>query len=200
MSVKIPEKISGPSAGLMFSLAVYDTLTPGSLTDGEVVAGTGEIRPDGSVGPIGGIDQKIAGAARDGAELFLVPPDNCPDIAGVDSDPMRLVMAKTMHSARVALETWAEDPDADLPLAPTSRPPSRCSGVGPMSGTSGLFSTSTSTPPWPPRSSRSSPTSPGRPGPARPSLRAGRHRPAGRPRAQARPRRWGSTPRPRRAP
>ena len=115
VKVNIPENISGPSAGLMFSLAIYDTLTPGSLTDDEVVAGTGEIRPDGSVGPIGGIDQKIAGAQRDGAQLFLVPPDNCDDAADADSGDMRLVLAETMHSARVAIQAWAADRDADLP-------------------------------------------------------------------------------------
>ncbi len=115
VKVNIPENISGPSAGLMFSLATYDTLTPGSLTDGEIVAGTGEIRPDGSVGPIGGIDQKIAGAERDGARLFLVPPDNCPDVEDVDPGSMQLVLAETMHTARLAIEAWAQDRDADLP-------------------------------------------------------------------------------------
>ena len=131
VKVNIPENISGPSAGLMFSLAIYDTLTPGSLTDGEVVAGTGEIRPDGSVGPIGGIDQKIAGAARDGAELFLVPPDNCADTADVDSGPVRLVLAETMHSARVAIEAWAEDRDADLPTcADLERREAAAAGAG----------------------------------------------------------------------
>ena len=99
----------------MFSLAIYDTLTPGSLTDDEIVAGTGEIRPDGSVGPIGGIAQKIAGAERDGAELFLVPPDNCADALRAEPGDMQLVLAETMHSARVAIESWAEDRDADLP-------------------------------------------------------------------------------------
>ena len=66
----------------MFSLAIYDTLTPGSLTDGEIIAGTGELADDGSVGPIGGIEQKIAGAEDAGAELFFVPKDNCADVEG----------------------------------------------------------------------------------------------------------------------
>ncbi|HYG92051.1 MAG TPA: S16 family serine protease [Nocardioides sp.] len=114
VSIHVDESIGGPSAGLMFSLAVYDTLTPGSLTGGEVVAGTGEIGPDGKVGPIGGIEQKIAGAEDAGAELFLVPPDNCTDVSGLDPD-LRLVKATTMHDARLAIEAWAEDPDAELP-------------------------------------------------------------------------------------
>jgi PDZ domain-containing protein len=115
VSVNINPRISGPSAGLMFSLAIYDTLTPGSLTDDEVVAGTGEIGPDGAVGAIGGVAQKIAGARDDGADLFLVPPRNCPDVDKVDNGDMQLVLAETMHDAVVALEAWAEDRDADLP-------------------------------------------------------------------------------------
>ncbi len=115
VSIDIDPAIGGPSAGLIFSLAVYDTLTEGSLTGGRAVAGTGEIAPDGSVGPIGGIAQKIAGARDEGAELFLVPPDNCADALRADHDGMRLMMARTMHDARVGLEAFAADPDADLP-------------------------------------------------------------------------------------
>lgn len=114
VSIKVDPSIGGPSAGLMFSLAVYDTLTPGSLTDGEVVAGTGEIAPDGTVGPIGGVEQKIAGAEDADAELFFVPADNCVDVADLDPD-LRLVKATTMHQARLALEKWAENRDAELP-------------------------------------------------------------------------------------
>lgn len=65
--------IGGPSAGLMFSLGVYDRLTPDDLTGGKQIAGTGEITCDGTVQPIGGIEEKIAGAEREGAELFLAP-------------------------------------------------------------------------------------------------------------------------------
>jgi PDZ domain-containing protein len=65
--------IGGPSAGLMFALGLYDRLTPDDLTGGRRIAGTGTIRCDGSVGPIGGIEEKIAGAEREGAELFLAP-------------------------------------------------------------------------------------------------------------------------------
>jgi PDZ domain-containing protein len=113
--VNISSDIGGPSAGLMFSLAIYDTLTPGSLTDDEIVAGSGEIAPDGKVGPIGGIQQKIVAARNDGAELFLVPAANCEEALQTDNGDMRLVLAETMHSARVAIEEWAEDRDADLP-------------------------------------------------------------------------------------
>ena len=43
--------IGGPSAGLIFALAVVDKLTPGELNGGPFVAGTGEIDPDGRRGP-----------------------------------------------------------------------------------------------------------------------------------------------------
>ena len=66
----------------MFSLGIYDTLTKGSLTDGRTIAGTGTIDAAGNVGPIGGIQQKIVGARDAGAELFLVPPDNCDEAVG----------------------------------------------------------------------------------------------------------------------
>jgi PDZ domain-containing protein len=114
VSVQVDPQIGGPSAGLMFSLAIYDTLTPGSLTDGETVAGTGELFDDGTVGPIGGIEQKIAGAEDAGAELFFVPKANCDDVEGLDTD-LTLVKATTMHESLEALKAWAGDRDADLP-------------------------------------------------------------------------------------
>ena len=114
IQLRIDPTVGGPSAGLMFSLAIYDTLTPGSMTGGATVAGTGELLPDGTVGPIGGIAQKIAGAQEAGAELFFVPKDNCPDVKDLDPD-LRLVKATTMHEARLALEKWSKDHDAELP-------------------------------------------------------------------------------------
>jgi Lon-like protease len=115
VSVGINDQIGGPSAGLMFSLGIYDTLTPGSLTDGKVVAGTGVITPSGKVGPIGGIQQKVAAARDTGAELFLVPSANCREALGAENGEMRLVRTPTMHDAVEALETWVDDPDAGLP-------------------------------------------------------------------------------------
>lgn len=114
VTIRVDESIGGPSAGLMFALAVYDTLTPGSLTGGATIAGTGEIAADGKVGSIGGIEQKVSGAEDAGAELFFVPPDNCADVADLDPD-LRLVKAETMHDARLAIEAWVDDHDADLP-------------------------------------------------------------------------------------
>lgn len=115
VTIGIDPAIGGPSAGLMFSLGIYDTLTPGSLTDGRAIAGTGTIDASGNVGPIGGIQQKIVGARDDGAELFLVPPDNCDEALSAQNGDMRLVEAETTHSAIQSIEAWVEDPDADLP-------------------------------------------------------------------------------------
>ncbi|MEZ0579143.1 PDZ domain-containing protein [Nocardioides sp. MH1] len=114
VTIQVDPTIGGPSAGLMFSLSVYDTLTPGSLTDGETVAGTGELFDDGTVGPIGGIAQKIAAAQDAGAQLFFVPKDNCNDVEDVDTD-MELVKATTMHGAVESLKAWDADRDAELP-------------------------------------------------------------------------------------
>ena len=68
--------IGGPSAGLMFALGIVDKLTPGEMTAGKFIAGTGTIDGSGTVGPIGGIQQKIIGAKDAGAIMFLTPKDN----------------------------------------------------------------------------------------------------------------------------
>ena len=65
--------VGGPSAGLAFTLGIMDVLTPGSITGGHHVATTGTIRADGTVGPIGGIHQKVLAVRQSGAELFIVP-------------------------------------------------------------------------------------------------------------------------------
>jgi Lon-like protease len=76
-------EVGGPSAGLMLTLGIVELAEEGSLTGGAVVAGTGTISPDGAVGPIGGVPLKLVAAEQIGAELFLVPADNCEEaIAG----------------------------------------------------------------------------------------------------------------------
>ncbi len=111
----VGDSVGGPSAGTMFALAIYDLLTPGSLTGGQRIAGTGEISPDGVVGPIGGVRQKMAGADADGAEVFLVPADNCAEAADGDDFGMTLVKITDLESAISSLEALAEDPDAKVP-------------------------------------------------------------------------------------
>ncbi|MGA8211365.1 MAG: S16 family serine protease [Nocardioidaceae bacterium] len=117
VSVRLQDDIGGPSAGLIFALGVYDTLTPGALSGGSDIAGTGTITEAGRVGPIGGIQQKIVAAEQAGAKVFLVPPDNCDSAvqAPVGRDTIRLVKAPTLHSAVRSLQTYADDPSADLP-------------------------------------------------------------------------------------
>ncbi len=111
----VGDSVGGPSAGTMFALAIYDLLSPGSLTGGQRVAGTGEISPDGVVGAIGGVRQKMAGAHADGAEVFLVPADNCAEAADGDDFGMTLVKITDLDDAIASLETLAEDPDAKVP-------------------------------------------------------------------------------------
>ncbi|MGB9813461.1 MAG: YlbL family protein [Thermovenabulum sp.] len=72
-------EISGPSAGLMFTLEILNQLIPGDLTKGKKIAGTGTISLDGSVGEIGGVKQKVLAAYRDKAEIFFVPLKNADD-------------------------------------------------------------------------------------------------------------------------
>lgn len=74
--------VGGPSGGMMFALAVYDKLTPGELTGGAFIAGTGTISPDGRVGGIGGIQYKMWAAQTAGAKYFLAPSDNCSQVVG----------------------------------------------------------------------------------------------------------------------
>ena len=74
--------IGGPSAGLMFALGLYDALTPEDITGGSTIAGTGEIHLDGTVGPIGGIADKVIAAERAGASVMLVPADNMEELRG----------------------------------------------------------------------------------------------------------------------
>lgn len=107
--------IGGPSAGAMFALAIYDKLTPGPLTDGHVVAGTGEINSEGRVGSIGGVQQKIVAAREAGADLFLVPKENCGEAVEADVEGVELVEMGTLHQAVTSLESLADDPEADVP-------------------------------------------------------------------------------------
>ena len=103
--------IGGPSAGMMFSLAVIDKLTPGALTGGSFVAGTGTIDEDGEVGPIGGITHKIRGAEEAGAELFLAPAGNCDAVKRVHTDHMTVAKVDNLTDAVNAMESFAAGRD-----------------------------------------------------------------------------------------
>jgi PDZ domain-containing protein len=96
--------VGGPSAGMMFALAIIDKLTPDALTGGRFIAGTGEIEPTGQVQPIGGIQQKMAGARAAGATIFLTPASNCVNTVGAVPAGMRLVKVSTLAGAVSALQ------------------------------------------------------------------------------------------------
>jgi Lon-like protease len=95
----VPEKVNGgPSAGLMFTLAVYDLTTENDLTGGRKIAGTGTIDLNGNVGPIGGVRQKVVAAERAGAEYFLCPEENYED-AVATATHIEVIKVKTAQEA-----------------------------------------------------------------------------------------------------
>src|SRR5690606_39919923 len=70
-------RVGGPSAGMMFALGIMDRLDPEGLTGGHRIAGTGTIDPEGNVGGVSGVQQKMISAKREGAEYFLVAAESC---------------------------------------------------------------------------------------------------------------------------
>jgi PDZ domain-containing protein len=94
-------EIGGPSAGLMFSLEIYDQLTENDLTKGYQIAGTGEVNYEGQVGRIGGIDKKVVAASDDGCQIFFAPNEG----------------GRKGSNYQVAKET-AEEIDTDMKVVP----------------------------------------------------------------------------------
>ena len=99
--------VGGPSAGMMFALGVVDEITPGSLTGGKDISGTGTIDMTGQVGPIGGIQQKMAGARESGSTFFLAPASNCNEVTGHEPKGMQVFAVNTLHEAIAATEAIA---------------------------------------------------------------------------------------------
>lgn len=99
--------VGGPSAGLMFALAIYDTITPGTLTEGKSFAGTGTISGNGSVGPIGGITQKMYAARQADVQVFLAPAGNCPEVVAGRPDGLTVVPVSTFDEAEQVVEQVA---------------------------------------------------------------------------------------------
>ena len=99
--------VGGPSAGMMFALGLVDKITPGALTGSKDIAGTGTINMDGQVGPIGGIQQKIAGAHGAGSKFFLAPASNCDEVKGHEPEGMQVFAVSTLHEAVTATEAIA---------------------------------------------------------------------------------------------
>ena len=100
------EDVGGPSAGLMLTLGILDLVGDTDLTGGATVAGTGTIDADGQVGPIGGIQLKMIAAQGIGAELFLVPTDNCADAAAAPQPGLTLARVSDLDQALTALEDF----------------------------------------------------------------------------------------------
>ena len=105
--------VGGPSAGMMFALGIMDVLTPGELNGGENVAGTGTITSDGTVGPIGGIRQKMWGAKDAGAEWFLAPKSNCDEVVGSHPGAPPVFSVETLDDSLKVLETIRDNGDLD---------------------------------------------------------------------------------------
>lgn len=109
------DRIGGPSAGMMFALGIIERLTPGDQTDGQIIAGTGTMDTSGAVGPIGGIQQKLAGSLRDGATHFLAPLSNCDEVVGHVPEGLQVVAVATLDQAWDAVEKIGAGDGADLP-------------------------------------------------------------------------------------
>lgn len=97
--------VGGPSAGMMHTLAIIDTLTEGELTGGNVIAGTGTISLDGSVGSIGGIRQKVVAAEAAGADYILVPEGNYESALTAERESIEIVPVATIDDAIDFLES-----------------------------------------------------------------------------------------------
>ena len=99
--------VGGPSAGLMMALNVYNNLIPEDITNSMVVAGTGTIEIDGSVGPVGGIKQKIIAAKRAGAELILVPVANFEEAIQFETDKTAIVAVDSFDEALSVISQYS---------------------------------------------------------------------------------------------
>jgi PDZ domain-containing protein len=108
------DDIGGPSAGMMFALAIIDLMTPEDELGGAIVAGTGTINVDGEVGVVGGVEQKIFGAYDAGAEWFFVPSGNCNATAQAPNG-IRIVRVDTLAEARAAMEAIGAGHGESLP-------------------------------------------------------------------------------------
>ena len=98
--------IGGPSAGLIFTLALIDKLTPDELTGGHFIAGTGTIDYDGKIGMIGGISHKVEAANTAGADLFLAPTGNCAEAVSKPHGRMLVLKADNLKEAVAQIEAF----------------------------------------------------------------------------------------------
>lgn len=109
------QRVGGPSAGLVFALAIYDRLTPGELAAGKHIAVTGTITTTGEVGAIGGIRQKMIGAKDAGATVFLLPADNCDEAVQKIPSGLTVIPVSTLSEAIKVLQGLNSDASGILP-------------------------------------------------------------------------------------
>lgn len=106
--------IGGPSAGMMFALGIMDHLSSESLTGGHEIAGTGTIEPDGKVGGVSGVEQKMVSAQREGAEYFFVASESCPlTFDSAATGEIEVVKIGELDDAVDALDTIRSGGDTD---------------------------------------------------------------------------------------
>ena len=99
-----PNIVGGPSAGTALALGIIDKLTPGGLTGGRTIAGTGTVDGFGTVGPIGGLQQKIAAAVKAGATVFFAPASECSQATSVAPKSLTLIKVDTLQTVVTALQ------------------------------------------------------------------------------------------------
>jgi PDZ domain-containing protein len=107
IEIKSKDSEAGPSGGMMMALMTYNAITKQDLTHGKKIVGTGTISLDGTVGKIGGIKYKVMGAARDKADVFLVPKDNYEEAIKVKEEKkykLEIVKVETLQDAINYLE------------------------------------------------------------------------------------------------
>lgn len=107
VTVKAKESESGPSGGLMMSLAIYNALVEEDITKGKKIIGTGTIDLDGNVGEIGGVEYKLLGAAKKKCDVFLVPKGNYEEAKKVQEEKklkIELIPVSTLQEAIEALK------------------------------------------------------------------------------------------------
>jgi PDZ domain-containing protein len=102
--------IGGPSAGLAFTLALIDVLTPGHLTGDRRVAVTGTMDLNGVVGPVGGGLQKAVTVRQAGYDAFLVPSDEYDVVRATVGDDLEVIAVDTLEQALAALVELGGDP------------------------------------------------------------------------------------------
>jgi hypothetical protein len=94
---------AGNSHGVMVALIAYGNASGNDLARGRTVAGTGSIRADGSIGPIGGLRNKASAAARAGAHVLVFPESQSQELAGFDSGAMQLLGVSDISGAIAGL-------------------------------------------------------------------------------------------------